>query len=146
MFINILLKTNVLFISVYKPFHRNWSSPEYDKLNSLSSSEMEQLIFNITPQPDQSIIQAMFNGQRIINISEEFRQVYTDFGKLTLSAIICIYAASTCVYIACICVYAASLCIYAASICMYAASICIYAASICMQPVYVYMQLVYVCS
>ena len=82
-----VLSTHVLFISIYKPFHRNWSSPEYDKLNSLSSSEMEQLIFNITPQPEKSIGVALFNGQEL-NVTKDFLQIFTDSGKLTLTALI----------------------------------------------------------
>ena len=71
-----------ILISQIVFYSRNWSSPKYDKLNSLTSSEMRQLLLDIAPKPEQAISMAMFNGQPITNVTEEFPQIYTDSGKL----------------------------------------------------------------
>ena len=43
---------------------------------------MRQLLLDIAPKPEQAISVAMFNGQPITNVTEEFPQIYTDSGKL----------------------------------------------------------------
>lgn len=43
---------------------------------------MRQLLLDIAPKPEQAISMAMFNGQLITNVAEEFSQIYTDSGKL----------------------------------------------------------------
>ena len=66
--------------NVYKFIYRNFSTPEYDKLNSLTSKEMEELIYELTPKPEHSIMMAMFNGRMLSNITDEFKQILTDMG------------------------------------------------------------------
>ena len=60
---------------------RNWSSPQYQRLNNLSSSEMEELMLALTPKP----FNFSYFGSKVIS-KEEFKLVFTDAGKIANDA------------------------------------------------------------